>query len=206
MILEPESGTSVRTSLAHALRRRTRLVIAAAAALVLGLVALTFSLQAHATPQTGQTSFGTLDTQPATAAAEAGSSDVSMAMLEFNWGAFEPSPGVFSASYLATMKSELAAYQAAGMKVTLGLGLQNPPAWVLSLRLGQLVRRRPRQRDQLADADPVRPRLQRLLRDRHARLRHPPRQPGPDRAGQPVQRRHHRRREACGGTVDDSKM
>ena len=216
-----------------------------------------------------------------TVAAEAGSSDVSVAMFEFDWASFEPSPGVFSSSYPATMESYLQAYQAAGMKVTLGLGLEDPPSWVFSLpdatyvnqygdqsneanfvfsaavrqaaagyltqiasdiplsnfwairltsggdpemlypgggaywafdnaaltgnglaagmtaqprpeldprqprpepgpdrRVGQLVRRRPRRRDQLADADPARPGLQRLLRDRHPRLRHPPGRPG----------------------------
>ena len=46
---------------------------------------------------------------------------------------------MFNSSYLATMKSELAAYQAAGMKVTLGLGLQNAPAWVLALANGSYV-------------------------------------------------------------------
>ena len=54
-------------------------------------------------------------------------------MFELNWASFEPTQGVLSQSYLATMKSELAAYQAAGQKVTLGLGLQNPPAWVMAL-------------------------------------------------------------------------
>ena len=84
-------------------------------------------------PATGSVLFGTLDTQPGTAAAEAGSSDVSVAMFEFDWASFEPSPGVFSASYIATMKGLLQAYQAAGMKVTLGLGLEDPPSWVFSL-------------------------------------------------------------------------
>ena len=65
-------------------------------------------------------------------AAEAGSPG-SMAMFELNWASFEPTQGVFSASYLATMKSELAAYQAAGMKVTLGLGLQTPRRGCLKL-------------------------------------------------------------------------
>ena len=37
------------------------------------------------------------------------------------------------------MKAELAAYQAAGMKVTLGLGLQDPPAWALALANGTYV-------------------------------------------------------------------
>jgi hypothetical protein len=133
-----KSATTVKASLVRAVHRHTRSVIAIAAALVLGIVALVAGLQAHATPQTS-TLFGTLDTQPATVAAEASSSDVSMAMFEYNWASFEPSPGVFSSSYLATMKSELAAYRAAGMKVTLGLGLQNPPAWVLALSNGTYV-------------------------------------------------------------------
>jgi hypothetical protein len=79
------------------------------------------------------TVFGTLDTRPGTVAAEASSSPVSSAMFEFSWASFEPQQGVFSASYLATMKSYLQTYQAAGMKVTLGLGLENTPSWVFSL-------------------------------------------------------------------------
>jgi F5/8 type C domain/Beta-galactosidase len=101
---------------------------------VLGLSLLgTANAQDTPAPQTGSILFGTLDTQPGTVAAEAGSSDVSVAMFEFDWASFEPSPGVFSASYLATMESYLQAYQAAGMKVTLGLGLEDPPSWVFSL-------------------------------------------------------------------------
>jgi F5/8 type C domain len=138
VIFDWKSGTTERASLTRAVRRHTRFAIAIAAALVLGIVALVAGLQAHSAPST-PTLFGTLDTQPATIAAEAGSSDVSMAMLEYNWASFEPSPGVFSASYLATMKSELAAYQAAGMKVTLGLGLQNAPSWVLALSDGHYI-------------------------------------------------------------------
>jgi F5/8 type C domain len=138
VIVDWKSATSIRASLSRAVRSHTRFVIAIAAALVLGTGALVAGLQASAAPAT-PTLFGTLDTQPTTIAAEAGSSDVSMAMLEYNWASFEPSPGVFSASYLATMKSELAAYQAAGMKVTLGLGLQNPPSWATSLADGTYI-------------------------------------------------------------------
>jgi hypothetical protein len=76
--------------------------------------------------------FGTLDTRPGTAAAE-DRAGVTMSMFELNWASFEPRPGVVSASYLATMKYELAAYRAGGQRVTLGLGLQNPPPWVFSL-------------------------------------------------------------------------
>jgi hypothetical protein len=117
---------------------RVRRGLAWAGIAVLGLsVALCTAANADDTsaPQTtGTTLFGTLDTQPGTVAAEAGSSDVSVAMFEFDWASFEPSPGGFSSSYLATMESYLQAYQAAGMKVTLGLGLEDPPSWVLSLR------------------------------------------------------------------------
>src|ERR1700733_13030953 len=101
---------------------------------VLGLSLLgTANAEDTSGPQTGSILFGTLDTQPHTVAAEAGSSDVSVAMFEFDWASFEPSPGVFNSSYAATMESYLQAYQAAGMKVTLGLGLEDPPSWVFSL-------------------------------------------------------------------------
>jgi hypothetical protein len=76
--------------------------------------------------------WGTLDSQPGHAAAEA-RAGVKMAMFEFSWASFEPAQGAVSASYLATMKSELAAYAAAGQQVTLGLGLENPPSWVFTL-------------------------------------------------------------------------
>ena len=76
--------------------------------------------------------FGTLDTRPGTATAE-DRAGVTMAMFELNWASFEPSQGAVSSAYLATMQSELADYQAAGQRVTLGLGLQNPPSWVFSL-------------------------------------------------------------------------
>ncbi len=103
------------------------------AALGLTLALGTASAADTSALQTGTILFGTLDTQPATVAAEAGSSDVSVAMFEFDWASFEPSQGVFSSSYLATMEGYLQAYQAAGMKVTLGLGLEDPPSWVFSL-------------------------------------------------------------------------
>ena len=75
--------------------------------------------------------YGTLDTQASTAPIES-HAGIAMAMLELNWASFEPRPGVVCASYLATMRSYLQAYQAAGQRVTLGLGLQNPPSWVFS--------------------------------------------------------------------------
>ncbi len=120
-----------RSVLGHT-RHVTRLIMAVAAALALAVLALVISLNVHAAP--APTSFplwGTLDTQTGTATTE-GKAGV-MAMFEYNWASFEPTQGVLSASYLATMKYELASYQAAGQKVTLGLGLQNPPSWVFNL-------------------------------------------------------------------------
>ena len=102
--------------------------MAAAAAVALSLAA-TGAASASTTPTL---TYGTLDTQPGNAAAEH-KAGVTNAMFEFNWASFEPTQGVLSASYLATMKSELAAYTAAGQKVTLGLGLENPPSWVFKL-------------------------------------------------------------------------
>ena len=101
----------------------------AAGALTASVVGPVADAHAAATPGI---IYGTLDTQTSTAATEA-KAGVSMAMFELNWASFEPTQGVLSQSYLATMKSELAAYRAAGQKVTLGLGLQNPPAWVMAL-------------------------------------------------------------------------
>jgi F5/8 type C domain/Beta-galactosidase len=113
---------------------RVRSGVAMVGIAVLGLSLLgTANAEDTSAPQTGSILFGTLDTQPHTVAAEAGSSDVSVAMFEFDWASFEPSPGVFNSSYAATMESYLQAYQAAGMKVTLGLGLEDPPSWVFSL-------------------------------------------------------------------------
>ncbi len=82
--------------------------------------------------------WGTLDTQTSTAATEA-AAGVGMAMFEFNWAAYEPAQGKYTASYMTAMKAQLAAYQAAGMKVTLGLGLQDPPAWALALANGTYI-------------------------------------------------------------------
>jgi len=135
MILDWKFGRKVKAFFAdtirHRTRRVTRLIMAACTALALGLLALVISLNAHASAPSSYPLWGTLDTQTSSAATE-GKAGI-MAMFEYNWASFEPTQGVLSSSYLATMKSELAAYQAAGQKVTLGLGLQNPPSWVFNV-------------------------------------------------------------------------
>ena len=132
MILDWKFSRTVKAFLARSIRRRTRLVTAVVTALALGLLGLGLSLNAHAaTVPTSVPLWGTLDTQTGSAATE-GNAGI-MAMFEYNWASFEPTKGTLSPSYLATMKSELASYQAAGQKVTLGLGLENPPSWVFNL-------------------------------------------------------------------------
>jgi len=102
--------------------------LAAAAALTLGPA---FAGAAAASTAPALT-YGTLDSQPGHAATEA-HAGVANAMFELNWSSFEPTKGVISASYLATMKYYLQSFQAAGQHITLGLGLQNPPSWVYNL-------------------------------------------------------------------------
>jgi hypothetical protein len=131
MMVDRKSRTP-KAFFARAVRRRTRFVMVVVTALVLGSLGAALSLNAHAsTPPTSFPLWGTLDTQTNTAATE-GQNGI-MAMFEFNWASFEPAQGQFSASYLTTMRYELASYQAAGQQVTLGLGLENPPSWVFSL-------------------------------------------------------------------------
>src|ERR1039457_7630853 len=93
-------------------RRLTKIIAAIVTALILGIIALVINAHAAAPPL-----WGTLDTQTNTAATE-DHAGVTMAMFELAWNSFEPSRGHVSPSYLATMKSELAAYRAAGQQVT----------------------------------------------------------------------------------------
>jgi hypothetical protein len=112
-----------------------------AAAITLSLAGVTSTALTTAAAQAATTPsimYGTLDTQTSTAAAE-DKAGVTMAMLELNWSSFEPSNGTVSASYVATVKAELAAYQSAGMKVTLGLGMHDTPSWVFSLANSKYV-------------------------------------------------------------------
>ena len=76
--------------------------------------------------------FGTLQTSQSTAAQEA-AGGVSVGMLELDWASYEPQQGVFDSSYVQSMETGLRQLQEAGMKVTLGLGLQNPPSWIFEL-------------------------------------------------------------------------
>lgn len=76
--------------------------------------------------------FGTLDTQASGIKAQK-KAGISVAMFELNWASFEPQQRKFSNAYISTMRQTLEQFRSAGMRVTLGLGLQNPPPWVFSL-------------------------------------------------------------------------
>ena len=83
-------------------------------------------LPAAATPTTA---IATLGTNPDKAAQES-AGGVKVAMMELNWKNYEPQQGVFNTTYEQQMKTRYAALKAAGMRVTLGLGLHFTPTWV----------------------------------------------------------------------------
>ncbi len=76
--------------------------------------------------------FGTLDAQLPSVSVDK-QAGVSVAMFELDWSSFEPKPGQFNSAYISGMKAFLTGFRSAGMRVTLGLGLQNPPSWISSL-------------------------------------------------------------------------
>ena len=117
-------------------RRRFRPVSAmlTTAALVLaGLTSVPGTASAAPAPW-----MGTLGTSPVTAAAES-TAGVKVAMMELNWARYEPQPGVFDTGYESEMKWRLASLKAAGMKVTLGLGLHFTPGWVKNMPNSRFV-------------------------------------------------------------------
>src|SRR5207248_9244515 len=92
----------------------------------------TATATAVSTPTAGTSYlFGTLLTDQ-TKATQEYTANVRVVALELGWDNYEPQDGVFSASYATWAKQKLQAFQAAGMKVVLGVGLQYPPAWVYS--------------------------------------------------------------------------
>jgi hypothetical protein len=75
--------------------------------------------------------FGTLLTDPSKATQEY-AANVRVVELEIGWDLYEPQDGVFNTNYSNQVKQKLQAFQAAGMKVVLGVGLQYPPSWVFN--------------------------------------------------------------------------
>jgi hypothetical protein len=127
-------------------RKKTTFALAVAVLAVLGSAR---PLAVHAAPSRGSADtshrqgevsaatssnlrFGTLLTQPDNIKADL-RSGVSVAMFELDWSSFEPKQNQFDSSYIEGMKYFLDAYRAAGMPVTLGLGLHRAPSWVFNL-------------------------------------------------------------------------
>lgn len=118
---------------------RYRAVVFTLLALVLAftLIALTrgncvASCKSNANTAKKSPLFGTLDTEVA-GIPDDQQAGITVAMFELDWASFEPKQGQFDNQYMASLQSFLRTFRTAKMLVTLGLGLQNPPAWVFSL-------------------------------------------------------------------------
>ena len=88
--------------------------------------------------------FGTLQSMEGHAREEA-HAGVSVAMVEWSWAALEPRPGQFDETYGAQMQARVRAMRSAGRRVTLGLGLHDPPDWVSALPDSRMVDQHGRQ-------------------------------------------------------------
>lgn len=76
--------------------------------------------------------FGTLGSMSSRAAQE-NAAGVRGATVELNWGAYEPTQGQFSSSYVAEITAQVRAFRDAGQQLTLALGIHYTPQWVRSL-------------------------------------------------------------------------
>lgn len=119
------------------------LVIGVAAALAASLTTGVGTASAEVTvpaPPAGTSypEISTLGTSPFRAAEEA-AAGMKTAMMEISWRNWEPQNGVFDATYENQMKWRLAQLRAAGMKVTLGLGLHFTPEWVRAMPDARMV-------------------------------------------------------------------
>lgn len=124
-VLNTQNATgTVRTYRKNALRSVAGTVVLA---LLVGLLSLTGAGSASAA---GTGPFlGTLGTNPEAAKTES-DAGVKVGMVEIQWRSYETANGVYSTNYKNIILGRVAAMQAAGMKVTLSLGLHFTPAWV----------------------------------------------------------------------------
>jgi hypothetical protein len=73
-----------------------------------------------------------LQPDPAQASSYA-AAGVDLVTLELGWDAYQPTATTTNASYVAQRVAEARAYENAGLRVVLDLGIQYPPAWAWSL-------------------------------------------------------------------------
>jgi len=80
----------------------------------------------------GEPLIGSLQMTPARAVADR-QAGITVAVLSVSWDRLEPEAGKWSLDAVAKLRGEIAAFRAAGMQISLDLGLQYPPAWVFTL-------------------------------------------------------------------------
>ncbi len=64
---------------------------------------------------------------------------IRLVTLGLAWDQFEPAPGEFDATYIAKMRSEIAGFKNAGLRIVLDPGVQYTPSWVLQVPDGRYV-------------------------------------------------------------------
>lgn len=111
-----------------------RYVVTLVAALGLVLAACAAGEQAGAREPGEGPAFGVLasscDPERVAALRRAG---VTTVMTEMQWAQAQPAPDVVDRAYLAGVRERIATCAGAGLRVVLGAGVHNPPAWVLDL-------------------------------------------------------------------------
>jgi hypothetical protein len=78
----------------------------------------------------------TCDADRARALHQAG---VKVAQMDIEWQRFEPEPGLFSQDYISELNTNFGNCQAAGLEVSVGLGLSYAPGWVVGLPDGRYI-------------------------------------------------------------------
>jgi hypothetical protein len=117
---------------------RMRAWLATAGVVAVGLVlALLTGCVSVAAPVADRPAFGVLGSScTADRVAALREAGATTAVTEVQWAQAEPAPGVVDEAYLAAVRKRVATCAAGGLRVVLGLGLHNPPSWVLRLPSG----------------------------------------------------------------------
>jgi len=128
-------------------RPKIRLVVAICSGLAL-ILATVISVQLLPSQQqpadrktsAGALSFGVLgSTCDADRAVSLHKAGVQVAQLDIEWSKFEPAKGQYSADYVSELNTNLGNCAAAGLTVSLGLGLSSAPSWVSDLPDGRYI-------------------------------------------------------------------
>jgi hypothetical protein len=105
-----------------------------AVVVVVTVVVLVTGLGARGAAAPQRPAFGVLGSSCAPdRVAEQRRAGATTAMTEMQWAQAEPAPGVVDEAYLESVRDRIAACAAGGLSVVLGLGMHNPPPWVLAL-------------------------------------------------------------------------